>query len=177
MKESMNIRNLKGLRFGRLVVVEQTEFRNRGSVLWKCRCDCGNELIAPSSKLAYGRKQSCGCLRIETSKRTAKTGNNRRTHGMKHTKLYQVWNMIKYRCHSPKYPQWKDYGGRGIAICEEWSNSFQAFYDYVSQLPHFGEEGYSIDRINNDGNYEPGNVRWATRTEQNRNRRNCKHGT
>lgn len=90
---------------------------------------------------------------------------------MKHTKLYHVWDSIKYRCNNPHYPRWKDYGGRGIKICDEWASNFQAFFDYVSALPHFGEPGYSIDRINNDGNYEPGNVRWATRTEQNRNRR------
>ena len=80
------------------------------------------------------------------------------------------------RCTNPNQIRFKDYGGRGIKVCDEWLNSFEAFYDHVSQLPHFGEEGYSLDRINNNGNYEPGNVRWATAAEQVKNRRCCKNG-
>ena len=78
---------------------------------------------------------------------------------------------MKDRCFNERNKRFFDWGGRGITVCDEWKNSFQAFYDHVSQLPHFGEEGYSIDRINNDENYEPGNVRWATVKEQNNNKR------
>lgn len=78
---------------------------------------------------------------------------------------------MKKRCYNPKDEHFKYWGARGIAVCDEWLQSFQAFYDYVSQLPHFGEKGYTLDRINNDGNYEPGNVRWATAKEQIHNRR------
>lgn len=95
----------------------------------------------------------------------------RRTHGMSGTKIYCRWFDIKRRCNDERCAGYEDYGGRGIKVCDEWKNDFSAFYDYVSKLPHFGEEGRSIDRINNDGNYEPGNVRWATTTEQLRNRR------
>ena len=85
-----------------------------------------------------------------------------------------IWQAMKQRCNNPKSKDYKNYGGRGITVCEEWSNSFESFYSYVSVLPHYGEEGFSLDRINNDGNYEPGNVRWATRKEQNCNRRSLK---
>lgn len=170
----MNIRNLNGQRFGRLTVVSKAEGRKNGCILWNCICDCGNEVIVPSGRLTSERKRSCGCLAMETASKTAKTGNNRRTHGMKRTKLYSVWNTMKYRCFNENSPQFKDWGGRGITVCDEWKNDFKAFYDYVSQLPHFGEEGYSLDRIDNDGNYEQGNVRWATRKEQANNRRNVK---
>lgn len=90
---------------------------------------------------------------------------------MSGTKIYKVWKKIKYRCLNPNSREYKYYGARGITIAEEWKEDFQAFYNYVSQLPHFGEEGYSLDRINNDGNYEPGNLRYATPKEQARNTR------
>lgn len=102
-------------------------------------------------------------------------------HGLIHHRLYRIWGCMKTRCLNPKDEHFPLYGGRGITICDEWKDDFQAFYDYVSLLPHFGEKGYSLDRINNDGNYEPDNVRWATATEQANNKRNSKkekeHGT
>lgn len=94
-----------------------------------------------------------------------------KTHGMRHTKIYHVWQSMKDRCNNSKNKRYVDWGARGIRVCDEWQDSFQKFYDHVSQLPHFAEEGYSLDRINNDGNYEPGNVRWATAKEQNQNQR------
>lgn len=170
----MNTKNLKEKRFGRLVVLEQAEGKKNGCLLWKCKCDCGNEVVVPSGKLTSGRKRSCGCLQTETASKIASSGNNRRTHGMKRTKIYSIWNTMKFRCFNENAPNFNNYGGRGITVCDEWKDDFQSFYDYVSKLPHFGEDGYSLDRINNDGNYEPGNVKWSTRTEQNRNRRNVK---
>ena len=92
-------------------------------------------------------------------------------HGGKGTRLYRIWLNMKNRCYNPRTPRFHDYGGRGITVCDEWKDNFQAFYDYVSQLSHYGEEGYTLDRINNEGNYEPGNVRWATKKEQASNRR------
>lgn len=94
---------------------------------------------------------------------------------MKSSKIYGVWQGIKYRCNNPNCSNFKNYGARGISISPLWEHDFQAFYDYVSALPHYGEEGYSIDRIDNDGNYEPGNVRWATKSQQGENTRASIH--
>ena len=92
------------------------------------------------------------------------------THGMSKSKMYQVWASIKSRCYDPKSPSFEDYGKRGITMHSSWKASFEEFLFYVAQLPHFDTDGYTIDRINNDGNYEPGNVRWATKFEQARNK-------
>ena len=90
------------------------------------------------------------------------------------SKINGVWKDMKKRCFNTNCKAFEDYGGRGITVCQEWQDSFETFYGYVSQLPHFGEPGYSLDRINNDGNYEPGNVKWSTCKEQNNNRRNTR---
>ena len=168
----MNIKNIAGKRFGKLVALYPTNERNAGNIVWLCQCDCGKFFKTTCTSLITGRTLSCGCMRKQKASENAKAGNNRRTHGMSKSKIYYVWMQMKNRCHNPESAAFKNYGGRGITVCEEWKNSFQAFYDYVSQLPHFNEEGYSLDRINNDGNYEPNNVRWATRAEQNNNKRN-----
>lgn len=170
----MNVKQLKNCRFGSLVAISPTKERNRGNVIWICKCDCGNEFKTTSVSLTSGRTISCGCVRRKKASENAKSGNNRRTHGMRGTKIYYVWCQMKQRCFNPKHKYYENWGGRGITVCDEWKNDFQAFYDYVSQLPHFREEDYSLDRINNDGNYEPGNVRWATHYEQVHNRRNSR---
>jgi len=159
-----NFKDLTGQKFGCLTVVERAETKNKRA-FWKCRCDCGNEPIVQAGHLVSGHTQSCGCLKNK------KSMERRLTHGMARTHLYQVWNGIKNRCFNTKVKSYSSYGGRGITIYPEWKDNFQAFYDYVSKLEHFGEEGYSLDRINNDGNYEPNNLRWADRQEQCRNRR------
>ncbi len=87
---------------------------------------------------------------------------------------YRAWYQMIYRCTNPKFPQWKDYGGRGISVCAEWRNSFTAFFEHVGPRP---SPQHSFDRIDNDGNYEPGNVRWATRSQQNSNQRRTKRGS
>lgn len=99
------------------------------------------------------------------------TSTAHHVHGMSGTKLYQIWRAIKKRCKNPNDKEYDIYGGRCITIFPEWEHDFQAFYDYVSSLQHFGEAGYTIDRINNDGNYEPDNIRFATLHEQAVNRR------
>lgn len=165
----MKALDLTGRRFGRLTVLERKGSKN-GKSAWLCRCDCGNEKIITASNLKTNTV-SCGCYHKEI----AKEANI--VHGRTHTKFAYIWNSMKQRCFNPNNKAFKNYGGRGITVCEEWKNDFQTFYDYVSSLPHFGEPGYSLDRINNDGNYEPGNVKWATKNEQNNNRRSTKNGT
>lgn len=108
-----------------------------------------------------GNVKSCGCLAKE----------NLLKHGLSQNSTYHIWKDIKQRCYNPNNKQFKDYGGRGIKLCDEWLNNPVAFINYVSQLEHYGEKGYTLDRINVNGNYEPNNLRWATAKEQRRNRR------
>ena len=147
---------ITGKRFGRLAALEYV-----GKSRWNCRCDCGNEVARLGSHLTSGASKSCGCLRVDANKERTK-------HGMRHTTEYTIWCMIKARTENPKTPGWKDYGGRGIKMCARWSQSFPNFYADMGAKPI---TKHSIDRVDNDGNYEPGNCRWATRQEQNSNTR------
>jgi len=125
------------------------------------RCHCGKEFITVIACIKNNQTKSCGCIRV----------NRFKTHGMYHTKIYKVWGTMIQRCLNFKNKAYDDYGGRGIIVYKPWVKNFMVFYDYVSKLPHYGEQGYSLDRIENDGNYEPGNLRWATRVQQANNRR------
>lgn len=165
MNNKGKIKDLTGQRFGRLTVIAKTDKRIYRHVVWECLCDCGNKHFVPSNSLIGGKTKSCGCFMEESR------GISRTKHHMSNEKIYSVWQGMRKRCFSKYNKNYEDYGGRGITVCDEWNNSFQSFYDYVSKLAHFGEEGYSLDRINNDGNYEPGNVRWATQKEQVNNAR------
>lgn len=158
------IKDLRGQRFGRLTVIKFVCVENKNSV-WECRCDCGNICNASACHLKNGHTQSCGCLHRE------RTSAARAIHKMTRTRIYSIWYEMKRRCFNKKRSNYERYGGRGITVYDEWRENFQAFYEYVSKLEHYGEEGYSLDRIDNNGNYEPGNLRWATAKEQGRNRR------
>ena len=160
--------DLTGEIFGRLTVVgvDNRQLRKDGRgflVYWKCHCECGKEKVVLGADLKSGKTKSCGCYNIE------KIIQRSKTHGLSHGKIYNVWRGIKQRCFYPNHKDYKNYGGRGVTMYPAWINDFQSFYDYVSKLPRFGEKGYSLDRINNDGNYEPDNLRWATSKEQSRN--------
>ena len=157
--------DLTGMKFGRLTVIERAENSKCGQPRWLCKCDCGNEVVVQGGHLISGHTVSCGCFRKEITREKSTT------HGMRHTKIYNTWYDIKRRCYNPNRKDYKHYGGRGITMFPEWIDDFQAFYNYVSNLPHFGEEGYSLDRINNNGNYEPDNLRWADSKTQKRNTR------
>ncbi|MBR4031128.1 MAG: hypothetical protein IKJ07_00150 [Clostridia bacterium] len=159
------IKDLTGQRFGRLTVIEFAGSKNRRAY-WKCKCDCGNICVINGHNLGTGNTKSCGCLHDE---RIIKDSI---THGQSGTKIYRTWKDMKARCFNPNRRGFCNYGGRGITVCDEWRDNFQAFFDCVSKLEHFGEEGYSLDRVDVNGNYEPQNVRWATRKEQGRNKRN-----
>lgn len=155
--------DLTGQRFGRLVVVERAGTSRNRQAMWRCRCDCGKKIAVQGYHLRTGHTQSCGCFHRDQTKR-ANT-----THGEEGTRLYGIWRGMKSRCYNPNVQKYKDYGGRGIKICEEWLDDFQAFYDWA--MSHGYTDALSIDRIDVDGNYEPSNCRWATAKEQRHNRR------
>ena len=162
--------DLSGQKFGRLTVISRAKSNTRDA-RWLCKCICGNEKIILGYNLKNGITKSCGCLQRELSSKRLKMNNHQRKHGLYGTRIYRTWAHMKERCYNPTANNYCNYGGRGIKVCQCWKNSFQAFYDDVSKLPHFGEKGYSLDRINNDGNYEINNVRWATAKEQANNQR------
>lgn len=158
--------DLTGRRFGRLTVLSRGEdyvspkgYRN---ATWNCLCDCGSLVNVRGCNIRTGASQSCGCIRADHP--------NRRTHGMKGTRLYGIWKGIKDRCLNARSESYRDYGGRGVGICDEWINSFESFRGW--SLCNGYRDDLSIDRIDVNGNYEPSNCRWSTAEAQANNKRN-----
>lgn len=170
LKVMGKFKDLTGMKFGRLTVIERAENNKSGRTRWKCKCDCGVEIVVDGKHLRRGYVKSCGCFRKELMKKSAIKRNTE--HGMSGTKIHLIWISMIQRCNNPNCKSYPLYGGRGIEVCTEWKNDFLAFYNYVSTLEHCGEEGYTLDRINVNGDYEPGNVRFADAKTQTRNRRN-----
>lgn len=159
-----NFVDLTGRRFGRLFVVENVGKDKFEKHRWLCVCDCGNTKIVTGNCLCSGMTSSCGCIRIENTIK-AKT-----THGLSKTRLYNIWGEIVQRCTNAKCKQYKNYGGRGIKMCDEWRWNFESFYEWSINNGYHND--LTIDRINNDGNYEPDNCRWTTIIVQANNKRN-----
>lgn len=156
-----NMKNIEGQRFGRLVALERYGVTETRYVLWLCKCDCGNEVAIRGDHLRKGRRVSCGC------KWKKDNGDGRTKHP-----LYGVWCGIKRRCKDKRRKDYKNYGGRGIKVCKEWIEDPFSFYNWAENNGY--KEGLTIDRIDVDGNYCPGNCRWVTRKENCRNTRRPK---
>lgn len=162
--------NLTGKHFNQWTVIKRAGSNKKGNSLWECRCECGTIAIVVGYSLTGGTSKSCGCAQKESVSKMNTT--LKRTHGKKNTRLYRIWRGMKARCFNKNSPDYDSYGGRGITVCKEWKHDFMNFYAWA--IDNGYDDSLSIDRIENNGNYEPGNCRWATASEQNRNRRTYK---
>lgn len=153
-------RNLTGQRFTRLTAVEFAGMKGARGAQWLCRCDCGTAIYAITVDLLSGNTRSCGCIKTE------ELAARNKTHGLSKTSEYAIWGKMLERCKNPKTEHYDRYGGRGIRVCERWTE-FENFYADLGKRPSAKHE---IDRIDNNGNYEPTNCRWVTKKQNARNR-------
>lgn len=149
--------DLTGNKYGRLIVIKRDGYDKYGKIKWLCKCECGRETSVLGNRLKIGNTTSCGCKAIEASTK----------HGMAGTNIYTIWIDIMRRCYNPKVRQYKNYGARGIKVCDQWHN-FENFYRDMGDRP----ENKSIDRINSDGDYCKENCRWVDNMTQQSNKRN-----
>lgn len=165
-------KDLTGQKFGRLTVIKKTSKRENGEIVYKCICDCGNEALVKRSYLTTGGTKSCGCLASEMHSELAKKAftTNGYSCNKKYSRLYRTWNAMIDRCHNNKCHNYKNYGGRGIKICDEWLNNFKTFYDWAIKNGY--QKNLTIERIDVNGNYEPSNCCWITKGEQGYNKTN-----
>ena len=185
--------DIVGLKYGRLTVLQKDGIRakpcGKTNIYWLCKCDCGNYATASTSDLRSGNTKSCGCLKKENAfkvgnkpkmkheqsrkmkdyNKTEYFHNQSKMHGYSRTRLYNIWQAMKTRCYNPNHRHYKDYGARGIRVCTEWEHDFLAFRKWA--LENGYAENLSIDRIDNNGNYEPSNCKWTSSKEQSNNKR------
>lgn len=155
--------DLTGRVYGNLTVLKALDKRKNKNVVWLCKCICGEYAEVATGSLKSGNTKSCGCLA------KLRLGNKMRTHGMSNTLIYKKWQKMRERCSNSRRKDYKHYGGRGISVCVEWQNGFVPFYNWAIANGH--HDNLELDRKNNDGNYEPSNCRWATRSQQMMNTR------
>ena len=157
-----------GEKFTRLTIIAETRSGPKNRLAYVCLCDCGEQRTVLKENLVTGRQKSCGCLSKELAK---KTGERSKTHGMHNTRVYRIWSQMKRRCQIPSNGAYERYGAKGVTVCEEWQK-FENFYKDMGD-----DNGLTIDRINNELGYSKDNCRWATWSEQAKNRtKGVRHG-
>lgn len=161
-------KELSGEKFGRLFVVKYDSTNAKGKALWECLCDCGNTKVVIGENLRAGFTTSCGCYKREVEVKASVT------HGLSHvdgkkSRLYSIWGDMKRRCNNIKNKEYKNYGGRGITVCDEWEHDYLKFHEWAIANGYDGS--LTLDRINVNGNYEPSNCKWSTWSQQGQNKR------
>ena len=160
--------DLKGIRVGRLKVIREIGYKEHEGVMWECMCDCGNTHRSSAFRLNNGKVNSCGCYQKEVAARV-QYKHGHAPHG-KMSSTYRTWARMVQRCTNEDGPDYEDYGGRGIGICSRWMQ----FENFLLDMGEKPDSGVSLDRLDNNKGYGPGNCRWATGVQQARNRRNCR---
>ena len=166
-------KNLTGLKFGKLTVIELDSSYTKKHKKWFCECDCGNFTSVFGTNLKQGVTTSCGCQSSRNNARELVKVNT--THGLSRSKIYRIYHTMKNRCYKKSSKPYNDYGGRGIIICNEWLSDFESFRNWA--ISNSYEEGLTLERIDVNGNYEPSNCKWITQSEQCNNKRTTLYAT
>lgn len=170
----MAVVDMIGLKFGRLTVINFSHTNKWREKVWKCKCDCGNYTDVSTAKLRKGNTTSCGCYREECVERGLTRKYDIPAHNKKKaTRLYTCWQDMRARCGNPKNKRYKNYGGKGVVVCNEWINNFENFQEWA--LSNGYSDELTLDRINVDGDYAPLNCRWTAIETQANNKTNCRY--